>query len=239
MAYEHFAFFADRHDAGRQLAERLAHRHEPDPLVLALPRGGVPVGYEIAVRLGASMDVMLVRKLGAPGFPELGIGAVVDGPQPLRILNERIVEAVQPPEGYIEAEEQRQLDLIAQRKRVLRRGRPPEPLRGRTVILVDDGIATGGTVRVALQALSQADVRKVVLAVPVAPPSVLAQLPIEPEDFVCLLMPPGFQAVGQYYANFEQVDDEEVIALLDRAQAAARQARQGADPPGRASRPAS
>jgi putative phosphoribosyl transferase len=214
---EHWAFFAHRRDAGRQLAERLAHRHEPDPLVLALPRGGVPVGHEIALRLGAPMDVLLVRKLGAPGFPELGLGAVVDAPSPQRILNERVIEAVQPPPGYLEAEEQRQLALIAERRQLFRRGRPPQALRGRTVILVDDGIATGGTVRVALQALRQAGAQKVVLAVPVAPPTVLATLPVDPEDLVCLLMPAGFQAVGQYYADFEQVDDDEVVRLLDEA----------------------
>jgi putative phosphoribosyl transferase len=214
---DHWACFEDRQDAGRQLAERLAHRHEPEPLVLALPRGGVPVGYEIASRLGAPMDVLLVRKLGAPGFPELGLGAVVDGPAPQRILNERVIEAVQPPPGYLEEEEQRQLGLIAERKRLFRRGRPPHALRGRTVILVDDGIATGGTVRVALQALQQSGARKLVLAVPVAPPTVLATLPVDPADLVCLLMPAGFQAVGQYYADFEQVDDGEVVRLLDQA----------------------
>jgi putative phosphoribosyl transferase len=214
---EHLAFFADRHDAGRQLAERLVHRHEPDPLVLALPRGGVPVGCEIAARLGAPLDVLLVRKLGAPGFPELGLGAVVDGPEPRRILNERVIEAVQPPEGYLEAEEQRQLAVLAERKRLFRRGRPPLPLQGRTVIVVDDGIATGGTVRVALQALRQSGARKLVLAVPVAPPMVLATLPVAPEDLVCLLMPAGFQAVGQYYADFEQLEDDEVVRLLDEA----------------------
>ncbi|MEW6706039.1 MAG: phosphoribosyltransferase family protein [Pseudomonadota bacterium] len=226
FSVEHLAYFANRQDAGRQLAERLAHRHEPDPLVLALPRGGVPVGYEIAARLAAPLDVLLVRKLGAPGFPELGLGAVVDGPNPQRILNERVVEAVQPPPGWIEAEEARQLEVIARRKRLLRRGRAPEPLRGRTVILVDDGIATGGTVRVALRALSQAGVRHVVLAVPVAPPTVLATLPVEPEDLVCLLMPSGFQSVGQYYADFEQVSDEEVVELLERSQQALQIAQQ-------------
>ncbi len=200
---EHLAFFADRQDAGRQLAERLAHRHDADPVVLALPRGGVPVGYEIAVRLDAPLDVLLVRKLGAPGFPELGVGAVVDGTPPQRFLNERVIEAVQPPPGYLAAEEQRQLQALVERRRLFRRDRPALPLRGRSVILVDDGIATGGTVRVALQALAQSGARSIVLAVP--------------ENLVCLLMPAGFQAVGQYYANFDQTEDDEVIALLDRA----------------------
>jgi len=214
---EHMAFFANRQDAGRQLAERLAGRHDPDPVVLALPRGGVPVGYEIAVRLDAPLDVLLVRKLGAPDFPELGLGAVVDGEPPQRFLNERVIEAVQPPRGYLEAEEQRQLQALAERRRLYRRARPALPLQGRSVILVDDGVATGGTMRVALQALAASGARRIVLAVPVAPPTVLSTLPVPPEDLVCLLMPSGFQAVGQYYTDFDQTEDDEVIALLDRA----------------------
>jgi putative phosphoribosyl transferase len=210
------ARFADRQDAGRRLAERLAHRHEPDPLVLALPRGGVPVAAEIALKLHAPMDLLLVRKLGAPAFPELGLGAVVGGAAPQRFLNQHVIEAVQPPEGYVEEEEQRQLGLIEQQRRRFLGDRPPLLLRGRTVIVVDDGIATGGTVRVALQALAGSGARKVVLAVPVAPPAVLASLPVEPENLVCLLMPAGFQAVGQYYADFGQVADDEVVALLQR-----------------------
>lgn len=211
--------FADRRDAGRRLARRLLHLRGEDPVVLALPRGGVPVGYEIAIALQAPLDVMLVRKLGAPGFPELGLGAVVNGPNPQRILNEDVIASVQPPPGYVEAEEQRQLEVIAQRKQCLRRGRPPQPLQGRSVILVDDGIATGGTVRVALLALARSGVKRAVLAVPVAPPSALAQLSIAPQDFVCLLQPADFRAVGQFYVDFDQVDDDDVIALLDRAQA--------------------
>ena len=211
------ALFADRQDAGRQLAERLAHRHERDPLVLALPRGGVPVGCEIALRLKAPMDLLLVRKLGAPAFAELGLGAVVDGAAPQRFLNEPVIEAVQPPEGYLEEEERRQLRLIEQQRRRFLGDRPPVPLRGRTVIVADDGIATGGTVRAALQAVAAAGARRVVLAVPVAPPAVLASLPVEPENLVCLKMPAGFQAVGQYYADFSQVSDDEVIAALQRA----------------------
>lgn len=216
--------FADRRDAGRRLAARLLHLRDEHPLVLALPRGGVPVGYEVATALQAPLDVMLVRKLGAPGFAELGLGAVVDGPNPQRILNEDVIASVQPPPGYLEAEERRQLEVIAQRKQRLRQGRPPQPIEGRTVILVDDGIATGGTVRVALLALARAGARRSILAVPVAPLGAQAQLPVAPQDFVCLLQPADFRAVGQFYADFEQVDDDEVIDLLDRAQAQGGQA---------------
>jgi putative phosphoribosyl transferase len=225
---ERGGLFADRRAAGRELAVRLLQRGDEDPVVLALPRGGVPVGYEIASALGAPLDVLLVRKLGAPGYPELGLGAVVDGPNPQRILNQHIIDVVQPPPGYLEAEEQRQLEVIAERKRLLRRGRPPEPIQGRTAIVVDDGIATGGTVGAALLALSRSQAQRTVLAVPVAPPTVLSQLPIEPADFVCLLMPSDFRAVGQYYEDFDQVSDEEVVELLDRAQAQAMQRRSGA-----------
>jgi putative phosphoribosyl transferase len=193
-------------------------RADEDPVVLALPRGGVVVGYEIARALGVPLDVLLVRKLGAPGYPELGLGAVVDGANPQRVLNQHIIDAVQPPPGYLEAEEQRQLAVIEQHKRLLRRGRPPERLQGRTGIVVDDGIATGGTVGAALLAIARSHALRTVLAVPVAPPTVLAQLPIDAEDFVCLLMPSDFRAVGVYYESFEQVSDDEVIELLDAAQ---------------------
>ena len=219
--------FADRRAAGLELAQALMRRDDVDPVVLALPRGGVPVGYEVAMALGAPLDVLLVRKLGAPGYPELGLGAVVDGPNPQRILNQHVIDVVQPPPGYLEAEEQRQLEVIEQRKQLLRHGRPPVPVQGRTAIVVDDGIATGGTITAALLALTRSRALRTVLAVPVAPQTVLAQLPIEPEDFVCLLMPSDFRAVGLHYANFDQVGDDEVIELLDRAQAQSAQ-RQGA-----------
>jgi putative phosphoribosyl transferase len=210
--------FHDRQDAGLQLAAALRQRlHKDDVVVLALPRGGVPVGEEIARELNAPLDVLFVRKLGAPGYPELGVGAVVDGEHPQRILNQRVLDAVQPPPGYLEAEERRQLEVIEQRKRVFRHDRPPEPVEGRTAIVVDDGIATGGTVRVALQALAQSGAARLMLAVPVAPREVLPQLPVAPENTVCLYALPDFVAVGAYYRDFEQLDDDTVIALLDRA----------------------
>jgi len=161
--------------------------------------------------------VLIVRKLGAPGFPELGLGAVVDGEHPQRILNQRVVDAVQPPPGYLEEEERRQLAVIEQRKQRFRHGRPPEPIEGRTVILVDDGIATGGTVRAALLALARSGAARTVLAVPVAPHDVLELLPLEPHNFVCLHAPHNFGAVGAYYHDFTQVSDAEAVELIDLA----------------------
>jgi putative phosphoribosyl transferase len=209
--------FANRREAGRRLAEALVPLRLARPLVLALPRGGVPVAYEIAVALDAPLDVLIVRKLGSPGHPELGLGAVVDGAHPQRILNERVMEMVRPSAAYLEEEERRQLAVIAERKERLRRARPPEPIAGRSVVLVDDGIATGGTARAALQALSRSGAARTVLAVPVAPPESLAEMPLAPEDIVCLLAPPDFMAVGAYYDDFSQTDDDEVAELLERA----------------------
>jgi putative phosphoribosyl transferase len=213
----HLAHFIDREDAGRQLADRLLARRFERPLVLALPRGGVPVGYGVALALDAPLDVLLVRKLGAPGMPELAIGAVVDGPQPQCILNQRVIDAVQPPAGYLEAEQQHQLEVLAQRKALLRRGRPALPLAGRDVIVVDDGIATGSTMRVALQAVEAEGAASVTMAVPVAPADVARSFGLPAQAVEVLLTPPDFRAVGDYYANFAQLTDAEVIALLDRA----------------------
>jgi putative phosphoribosyl transferase len=209
--------FIDRHDAGKRLAAVLAPLRHEDVVVLALPRGGVVIGYEVARELNAPLDVLIVRKLGAPGLPELGLGAVVDGEHPQRIVNRRVIDAVQPPPGYLDEEERRQLAVIEQSKRLFRRGRPPEPIEGRTVILVDDGIATGGTVRAALQALAQSGVARTVLAVPVAPHDVLQLLPLDAHDFVCLHSPPDFGSVGAYYHDFTQVSDAEAVELLDLA----------------------
>lgn len=209
--------FADRADAGRQLADRLRTRRFVDPLVLALPRGGVPVGYEIAEALDAPLDVMLVRKLGAPGFAELGLGAVVDGPEPQRFLNPKIIDAVKPPPGYLEAEEQRQLEVLAQRKKRLRQGQPPEPFDQRDVIVVDDGVATGATMKVTLKTLANAGARSMLVAVPVAPPEAVSMLGLDPQQFECLWTPPDFQSVGCYYADFTQLTDDEVVRLLERA----------------------
>src|SRR5258708_7288191 len=179
-------FFSDRRAAGGGLAAALAHYKENSPVVLALPRGGVPVGFEVAKALATPLDVLLVRKIGAPGHAELGLGAIVEGQDPQLVLNQDVIRAVGPPPGYIEAEKQRQLVEIERRRRQYVGDRPPTPVEGRTVILVDDGIATGGTVKAGLRGVSQHRPARLVLAVPVAPADSLDELAAECDDIVCL-----------------------------------------------------
>lgn len=212
--------FRDREEAGRLLAERLLHLRNADPVVLALPRGGVPVGAPIAEALDAPLDLLLVRKIGAPFNPEYGIGAVVDGERPEIVLNEEAVRALGVPASYIEREGARELQEIERRRALYLRGRPPVELAGRTAIVVDDGIATGGTVRAALQALAKAGAaRRIVLAVPVAPADTALALRALCDEAVFLHTPEDFGAVGYFYEDFRQIEDAEVIALLDRAAA--------------------
>jgi putative phosphoribosyl transferase len=209
--------FADRREAGRRLAEALRPWRDQAPLLRALPRGGVPVAGEIAAALAAPLDVLLVRKLGAPGCPELALGAVVEGEPPQRVLNHDVVAALCPPAGYLAAEEARQLALIDERRRRWQALRSDEPVAGRLVIVVDDGIATGATMRAALLALQRAGARRCLVAVPVAAPSALLTLPVPARDIVCLLVPRHFRAVGAYYEDFAAVEDSEVVELLRRA----------------------
>lgn len=209
--------FLNRYDAGRQLADALAHLKEENPLVLALPRGGVPVAFEVAKALRAPLDLLMVRKLGAPGHPELGIGAVVDGPEPQLVINEEAMEIVQASRAYVNAEMERQLAEIERRRAFYFAGREPVPLAGRTAIVVDDGIATGGTVRVALKALHGTEAARIVLAVPVAPRDALDSLHDEVDELVCLKVPWDFRAVGLHYASFDQTSDSEVIDCLNAA----------------------
>lgn len=209
--------FLNRYDAGRQLADALAHLKEENPLVLALPRGGVPVAFEVAKALRAPLDLLMVRKLGAPGHPELGIGAVVDGPEPQLVINEEAMEIVQASRAYVNAEMERQLAEIERRRAFYFAGREPVPLAGRTAIVVDDGIATGGTVRVALKALHGTEAARIVLAVPVAPRDALDSLHDEVDELVCLKVPWDFHAVGLHYASFDQTNDSEVIDCLNAA----------------------
>lgn len=210
--------FKDRRQAGRQLAAQLLRYTGEDTVVLALPRGGVPVGYEVARALHAALDITVVRKVGAPGQPEFGIGAVVDGDHPEEVLDEESVRLLGVSQEYLDKEIGVELREIRRRQEVYRRGRAPMALKGRTVIVVDDGIATGGSMRVALRAARRAGPKRLVLAVPVAPPETIESLRAEVDDVVCLSTPEMFQAVGQFYEDFRQTTDDEVIRLLDMMQ---------------------
>ncbi|MGH8176385.1 MAG: phosphoribosyltransferase [Steroidobacter sp.] len=212
--------FLHRRDAGRRLAAELKARSIADPVVLALPRGGVPVGYEVATALDAPLDVLLVRKLGAPGHEEFGIGAVVDGAQPQMVLNEEAIEALRVSPAYIAEERDRQLAEIERRRRMYCGDGSAVSIEGRTAIVVDDGVATGGTVLVVLRALHSVAPERTVLAVPVAPPDTLARLAAEVDEVICLATPQEFRAVGVYYSDFTQTSDEEVIELLAQRRAA-------------------
>ena len=209
--------FENRTDAGRQLAQAMAGMAFRDPVVLALPRGGVPLGLEIARRLKAPLDLLLVRKIGAPGNSEYGIGAVIEGQPPQRVIDPDAVKYARASEDYIEAETQRQIDVIVSRRALYLSGRASVGLAGRDAVVVDDGIATGSTVRAALKALRGIGVASITLAVPVAPIDVAHRLRDEVDHFVCLMTPEDFDSVGAYYNDFSQLTDEEVIALLAEA----------------------
>lgn len=209
--------FADRRAAGRLLATRLAHLRPAHPIVLALPRGGVPVAFEVARALDAPLDLLIVRKLAAPGHEELGIGAVVDGADPQVVLNDDIVRESGASADYIRAEMRRQFAEIERRRDRYVGGRAPAAVEGRSVILVDDGIATGGTVRAALQALRKKRPSRLALAVPVAPADTVERLRPDCDELICLAQPQPFYAVGAHYEDFTQTTDAEVIALLDEA----------------------
>ncbi len=210
--------FRDRAEAGQLLAERLSKYENEDVLVLALPRGGVPVGFEIAKRLHAPLDVAIVRKIGAPMQEELAIGAIVDGAHPIVVLNDNLVAELGISRFYIDRQEQELLKEIERRHRLYRRGRESYDVAGRTVIVVDDGIATGATVRAVLKALRQGKPAKLVLAVPVAPPDTIASLSGEVDDLVCLDVPRGFMAISMFYGRFDQTSDSEVVRLLEAAE---------------------
>jgi putative phosphoribosyl transferase len=214
-----FPEFADRREAGRRLAESLARFAGKGALILALPRGGVPVGLEVARALGAELDVLVVRKIGAPFHEELGIGAVVDGTPPEVVLNEELAKRVGATPHYIEAEKARQIAEIERRKRAYRGARPDPKVARRIVIVVDDGIATGGTMKAALRSLKSRGPERLVLAVPVAPPESLAELKPECDEIVCLERPLIFYAVGAHYVDFAQTEDDEVVRLLAEARA--------------------
>lgn len=209
--------FHDRRDAGRQLAAALGHLKPERAIVLGLPRGGVVVASEIARALDVAMDVLIVRKLGAPDQPELAIGAVTNGAQPAVVLNEDLIRQIGVAPSYLNAEIARELDEVRARQSRFRRGRPPLELATRTIIVVDDGIATGATVRAALKALRQFSPARIVLAAPVAAAESLDELEPLADETVVLHAPHNFMSVGRFYLNFEQTTDEEVVALLDHA----------------------
>ena len=212
--------FKDREDAGRRLAAELLAYREQRPVVLALPRGGVPVGFEIAKALNAPLDVVLVRKIGAPWMPELAVGAIAEGEPIEKIIERETVAELGVPQKYLDEEIARQTSEIERRQQLYRKTRPRSDIKGCTTIVVDDGIATGATMRAALRAVRREGPSKLVLAVPVAPASTLAKLRSEVSDIVCLSSPEDFGAISVFYADFHQVDDAVVIELL--AQAAAR-----------------
>lgn len=209
--------FKDRADAGRKLAARLTRFKDKHPLVLALPRGGVTVGFEISQRLGAPLDVVLVRKIGAPMQPELAIGAVADGEHPELVVNREVVELLGLPELYLLEARDQQLAEIERRRAIYIGSRPRPPIAGSTAIVVDDGIATGATARAALLAVRRAGPSRLVLAVPVAAPDTIAELRRNVDEVECLEMPPDLMAIGLHYENFQQVTDDEVIEMLAKA----------------------
>jgi putative phosphoribosyl transferase len=209
--------FADRAEAGRMLAERLATMQLPDPLVLALPRGGVPVGAEIARRLGAPLDVAFVRKIGAPGQPELAIGAIADGAEPETVLNTGLVRRLGLSEDWIVAQATRELAAVEQRRREYASVRPPIEPAGRSVIVVDDGVATGMTMQAALRHVKRRRPARLVAATPVASREAVRLLAREADEVVCLSAPRAFGSVGSFYRSFLQVSDEAVAALLKEA----------------------
>jgi len=208
--------FPNRRAGGAALAALLSARREldPDPVVVALPRGGVPVGVEVADALGAPLDVIIVRKLGTPGQPELAMGAIGEGGA--RILNHEVLDALRITDGELEAvaaREQRELDRRAQR---LRAGRARVPLTGHTAILVDDGLATGSTAPAAILVARAQGARRVVVATPVAPRATVVELSEVADAVVCVATPEPFRAIGQWYVDFRPTSDDQVVALLDR-----------------------
>ncbi|HEY4817730.1 MAG TPA: phosphoribosyltransferase [Candidatus Acidoferrum sp.] len=208
--------FRDRTEAGRLLAETLREfANRDDVVVLALPRGGVPVGFEVAKALNAPLDVFVVRKLGLPRQEELAMGAIASGGA--RVLNRELIRALGIPDEVVEQvtqEEQRELE---RREREYRDGRPPVDVHGKTAILIDDGLATGSSMRVAVLALKQKQPAQIVVAVPVAPRDSCAELESVADKVICAVTPEPFWGVGQWYADFSQTSDEEVRDLLRRA----------------------
>ena len=211
----------DRSEAGKRLAAELAELRGGDCVVLALPRGGVPIGFEIASELGAPLGLIMVRKIGVPGQPELALGAVADGGEPVTVFNSNVLSILGLTPADLEGQVLEQLKEIERRRRLYGGHLTLPPIEGRSVILVDDGIATGATTRVAIQAVRRRRPACIVLAVPVASTDTLVRLEDEVDRVVCLEKPQDLEAISLHYRHFPQVPDEEVIEFLERAKARA------------------
>ena len=210
------SLFRNRQDAGRRLARALSRYKSQHPVVLALPRGGVPVAAEVALALEAPLDLVLVRKIGLPYQPELAMGAVVDGGAPIVIRNDDVIAAADVGDAEFDAVRDRELAEIERRRQRYIKDRPRAGIADRTAIVIDDGIATGATMKAALRAVRKRGAREVVLAVPVAPIDAIEDLRDEVDAVVCLETPDVFGAIGYFYDDFRQVSDDEVIAILHR-----------------------
>ncbi|HEX6385274.1 MAG TPA: phosphoribosyltransferase [Anaerolineae bacterium] len=211
------ALFRDRRDAGQKLAQELReYANRSDVLVLALPRGGVPVAFEVAKALNAPLDIFLVRKLGVPGHEELAMGAIASGG--VRVLNDTVVDALNIPDRLIDAVAEKERQELERRERAYRGDRPKPEVQGKTVILVDDGLATGASMRAAVEGLRTRDPASIVIAVPTAAPETCEAFEDTVEDVVCAETPQPFFGVGFWYEDFSQTTDEEVRTLLSRAQ---------------------
>ncbi len=209
--------FRNRRDAGKKLAQKLLrYANDPDVIVLALPRGGVPVGYEVALTLNVPLDIFLVRKLGLPGQEELAIGAIASGG--IRVLNEDIIHALSIPEEVINRVVQRELQELQRREHLYRGDRPAPQVRARTVILVDDGLATGASMRAAVAGLRAQNPKRIVIAVPTAAPQVCEAFEHEVDEIVCAITPEPFVGVGRWYEDFSQTTDEGVRLFLEDIQ---------------------
>jgi len=209
--------FRDRQEAGQRLADELARFRLANPTVLALPRGGVPVAAGIARRLAAPLDLMIVRKVGSPANPELAVAAIVDGDPPDVVLNRDVIDALGLGEGRLKTLIARERPELERRRRAYLGDRPPSPVAGRAAILVDDGAATGATMKVAIQALRRRAPREIVVALPVAPPDTIAELGRLADRIVCLKRPEGFRALGACYRDFSQLSDEDVMRIMRAA----------------------
>lgn len=207
--------FIDRFDAGIKLAAALAkYRNDKNGIVLALPRGGVQTGYEVAKGLNLPLEITCPRKIGAPSNPEFAIGAITETGE--GILHQEVIASLGVSQDYIKKTIAEEKEVAKNRLDLYRMGRPPRQLKGKTVLLVDDGLATGATMQAAIASVKKEGAGKIVLAVPVSPPHTLSEFRSEVDEIVCLMTPPGFYAVGQYYSDFSPVSDQEVIRLLHR-----------------------